>query len=116
VRSSDNHFVKASGLRWISLMWLAPIPWTQRTWALPVLTVLAPSERYYQPLGKAHKKLTHWARQIILQLRRWLPKRTLVLVADNSYAVLELLHPSAGSGQASANLSLNRSPSSPVCD
>ena len=27
VRSSDSHFVKASGLRWIALMWLTPIPW-----------------------------------------------------------------------------------------
>ena len=25
VRSSKSHFVKASGLRWISLMWLTPI-------------------------------------------------------------------------------------------
>ena len=29
VRSSASHFVKASGLRWISLMWLAPIPWAK---------------------------------------------------------------------------------------
>ena len=27
-----------------------------------------------------------------LQLRRWLPRRPLVLVADSSYAVLDLLH------------------------
>ena len=38
VRSSHGHFVKASGLRWVSLMLLAPIPWAQRTWALPFLT------------------------------------------------------------------------------
>ena len=31
VRSSASHFVKASGLRWVSLMWLAPIPWANRT-------------------------------------------------------------------------------------
>ena len=48
VRSSASHFLKASGLRWVSLMWLARIPWAQRTWALPLLTVLAPSKRYYQ--------------------------------------------------------------------
>src|SRR5258707_8856484 len=30
VRSSDSHFVKASGLRWLSLMLLAPIPWADR--------------------------------------------------------------------------------------
>ena len=92
VRSSKGHFVKASGLRWISLMYLANIPWAERTWALPVLTVLAPSERYYQRLGRTHKKLTDRARQMIIQLRRWLPDYALVLVADSSYAVLELLH------------------------
>lgn len=91
VRSSASHFVKASGLRWISLMWLAPIPWAKRYWALPVLTVLAPSERYYQRLGKTPKKLTDWARQMIIQLRRWLPDRSLVIVGDSSYAVLDLL-------------------------
>ncbi len=91
VRSSGSHFVKASGLRWISLMWLTNIPWAHRTWALPVLTALAPSERYYQKLGRTHKKLTDWARQMIVQLRRWLPNRPLVMVADSSYAALDLL-------------------------
>jgi hypothetical protein len=38
---SHSHFVKAGGLRWLSLMLLAPIPWTQRVWALPFLTVLS---------------------------------------------------------------------------
>ena len=42
VRSSHRHFVKASGLRWVCLMLLVPIPWASRTWALPVLTALAP--------------------------------------------------------------------------
>jgi hypothetical protein len=92
VRSSKSQFVKASGLRWISLMYLVSIPWACRTWALPVLTVLAPSRRYYQRLGRGHKRLTARARQMIIQLRRWLPHRCLVLVADSSYAVLELLH------------------------
>ena len=35
VRSSHSHFVKTSGLRWISLMLLAPIPWAERVWAEP---------------------------------------------------------------------------------
>jgi DDE superfamily endonuclease len=91
VRSSDAHFVKASGLRWISLMLLAPIPWAARTWALPFLTALAPSERYCREQGRRHKKLTDWARQMVLQVRRWLPTRELVLVADMGFAALELL-------------------------
>src|SRR5438876_4140534 len=46
VRSSKQFFVKTSGLRWISMMLLVPIPWVQRIWALPFFTVLAPSARY----------------------------------------------------------------------
>ena len=92
VRSSRHQLVKASGLRWISLMWLGHVPWAGRHWALPVLTVLAPSSRYYRQQGRRHKKITDWARQMILQLRRWLPQRPLVLVGDNGYAVLDLLH------------------------
>jgi len=91
VRSSHSHFVKASGLRWLSLMLLAPIPWAQRVWALPFLTVLAPSERYYQERKRAHKKLTDWAKQVLLQASRWLPGRKLVVVMDASFAAIDFL-------------------------
>lgn len=91
VRSSNEHFVKTSGLRWLSLMLIAPIPWAQRSWALPFLTVLAPSERYHQLQGHRHKRLTDWARQMLKQVRRWLPSRDLVVVADSAFAALELL-------------------------
>ena len=91
VRSSKSHMVKCSGLRWICLMLVAPIKWAGRTWALPFLTVLAPSERYHTQQGKVHKKITDWARQMALQLGRWLPDYQSVIVADNSYSVIELL-------------------------
>ena len=91
VRSSRSHFVKASGLRWVSAMLLVPIPWARRVWALPFLTVLAPSERYYENKARGHKKLTDWARQMLLQVRRWLPERVLVVVADSSYAAILFL-------------------------
>src|SRR6266536_4020193 len=91
VRSSQRHFVKSSGLRWLSMHLLAEIPWAGRIWGLPFLTVLAPSERYHQERGRRHKTLPDWGRQMIRQLRRWLPDRTLVVVADSTYAVLELL-------------------------
>ncbi len=92
VRSSRSQLVKASGLRWISLMWLGHVPWAGRHWALPVLTVVAPSSRYHEQQGRRHKKVTDWARQMVMQLRRWLPQRPLALVGDNGYAVLDLLH------------------------
>ena len=83
VRSSRSYLVKVSGLRWVCLMWLGHIPWAGRYWALPFLTVLAPSERYFRQRGRTPPKLTARARQMVLQLRRWLPRRPLVLVGDS---------------------------------
>src|SRR3982751_1611576 len=91
VRSSRSHFVKTSGLRWLSLMLLVEIPWAGRVWALPFLTVLVPSERYHQKRHQRHKTLVDRGRQMLLQLRRWLPERPVVLVVDSGYAALEFL-------------------------
>ena len=55
VRSSKSHVVKASGLRWISLMLIVDIPWIGRAWALPFLTVVAPSKNYDQRRGRKHR-------------------------------------------------------------
>jgi hypothetical protein len=91
VRSSKDCFVKVSGLRWLCLMLLVPIPWAGRVWALPFLSALAPSERHDREQGLRHKTLTDWARQLLLQVRRWLPGRALVVVADGGYAAIALL-------------------------
>jgi hypothetical protein len=91
VRSSRSHFVKVRGLRWICAMLLVPIPWADRVWALPFLTVLAPSERAAARRRRRFKPLTAWARQLIRQLHRWAPERQLVVVGDRAYAALELL-------------------------
>jgi hypothetical protein len=91
VRSSGSHFVKASGLRWISVMLLTSIPWAGRVWALPILTVLAPSERYYQHLQRQPKTLLARALQLMKVLKRWLPGRDIVVVGDGNYAALDFL-------------------------
>jgi hypothetical protein len=91
VRSSHGHFVKTSGLRWLSAMLLVPIPWAGRVWALPFLTALCPSKRYAAARGIRHKKLTDWAGQMLLQIVRWLPGRQIVVVSDHSFAALDLL-------------------------
>jgi DDE superfamily endonuclease len=91
VRSTHEHFVKSSGLRWVCVMLLVEIPWAARVWALPFLSTLAPSERYAAKRGKRHKKITEWAWQLLLVLRRWYPQRDIVAVADGAYASLKLL-------------------------
>jgi hypothetical protein len=91
VRSSKGHFVKASGLRWLSAMLLVRVPWADRIMALPFLTLLAPSKRFYAGKPRAPKTLVDWARQAALQIRRWLPDRYIVLVADSAFAAIEFL-------------------------
>ena len=91
VRSSRGHFVKASGLRWLSLMLLVPVPWAGRVWALPFLTPLCPSKRYYEGYGRTHRPLTERACQRLRLVSRWLAHRPVVVVADSSFAALELL-------------------------
>ena len=91
VRSSRGHFVKASGLRWLCMMLLCEVPWAGCIWALPFMTVLCRSERYYKERGRSHNKLTDRARQMVLQLKRWLPERVLIIVCDSSFSAIEFL-------------------------
>jgi hypothetical protein len=91
VRSTHEDFVKSSGLRWVCVMLLVEVPWATRVWALPFLSALAPSERYAAKRIRRHKKITEWAWQLLLVLRRWYPQRKIVAVADRAYASLKLL-------------------------
>lgn len=91
VRSSHDHFVKTSALRWVCVTLLAEVPWAKRVWSLPFLSALAYSERYAQEQGKRHKTLSEWAWQLLLLVRRWWPEREIVVVADSTYASLRLL-------------------------
>lgn len=62
-----------------------------RVWALPFLSVLVPSQRYYQERKRQHKPVLKWAKQMVGQVRRWLPNRKLVRTADSTYAGLDFL-------------------------
>lgn len=91
VRSSRSHFVKTSGLRWLCCMLIVGVEWAGCMWGLPFLTVLCRSERYYSQRGRKHQTLTDRVWQMIELLARWLPSRTLIFVADSSFAVFDLL-------------------------
>lgn len=90
VRSSRKYTVHSFGLRWISMMLLVSVPWSQRVWALPFLTVLAPSEKTNLANGKRHKTSIDWIMQMIGAVRRWLPERGLILVTDGGLAAIKL--------------------------
>lgn len=90
VRSSKKHVVRCFGLRWISMMLLVPVPWSPRLWALPFLTVLAPSEKTNRANGRRHKTSIDWIGQMIRVVRRWFPERAIVLVVDGGLAAVKL--------------------------
>ena len=77
------------GLQWVSLLLLTRIGWAGRHWALPFLTALVVSARYERRKGRRHKTFTDYAQQMLVCLRRWLPDRDLVVVADGGYAKRE---------------------------
>lgn len=96
VRSTEKHVVRCFGLKWISMMLIVPLPWAKRCWALPFLTVLAPSETYNKEKGRRHKTTIDWTRQMIMQVSRWVANRTIILVGDGAYAAVSLAHCCAG--------------------
>jgi hypothetical protein len=75
--------------------------------ALPVLTLLAPSERSNHQCGRRHKLLTDWARQGALQICRWIPERDIVFVGDSGFAVHELAHAIGGRATLISRLRLD---------
>ena len=91
VRSSRRQVVKVVGLRWLSLQVLATIPWAGRVWGLPFWTILLPSEHALRARGRRYKTVTAWGWQAVCQVRRWLPDRRLVVVADGAFFTYELL-------------------------
>jgi DDE superfamily endonuclease len=88
VRSSRKHVVKCFGLKWVVLTILVPVPWSARVWALPFLTTLCWPEGAGRRAG--HKTSIDLARQMVLQVRRWLPERELILVLDGGFAAVDL--------------------------
>jgi hypothetical protein len=88
--SSKQRSVATSGVRWIVLTLVLTPPWTWRSWALPVLTVPAPTPEVSQRLGLRHKTVPHRARQMILVVHRWLPGVELTVIGDQTYSVHEL--------------------------
>ena len=89
VRSSQSTVVISFGLKWECMMLIVPLPWCKRPWALPFLTVLAPSKKANEKAGRRHKTSIDWTRQMVILVSRWL-RRAWILVGDGAYACMEL--------------------------
>jgi DDE superfamily endonuclease len=88
VRSTKKHGIRCFGSKWVSMMLLVSGPWSRRVWAVPLLTALCwPPKKGKQ---RRHKTSIDWVRQMMKQVRRWLPGRRLVLVVDGGFAAVAL--------------------------
>src|SRR6266849_5612063 len=94
--SSRKRSVSSPGLRWIVMAVVVTLPWTKQRWALPFLCVLATTPEVSEQLGKRPKTVGMWAHQMVSLVRRWLPDRSIKLMGDTAYSILELgLHAQA---------------------
>ena len=88
VRSTKTHVIRCFGLKWVSMMLVVPVPWSRRVWALPFVTALCWPEK--QRGTRRHKTSGDWVRQMMKQVRRWLPGYRVVLVVDGGFAAVSL--------------------------
>ncbi len=94
--SSHERSVSSPGLRWIVMAVVVTLPWTKQRWALPFLCVLATTPEVSATLGKRHKTVGMWAHQMVSLVRRWRTLRSIKLMGDTAYSILELgLHAQA---------------------
>jgi len=91
IRSTVNHVSKSLGIRWICLAILVPVPWSQRLWALPFMTIPALGPKTNDKLKKRHRTIVDWAMIMIEKVRSWQPDREIVLAGDGSYAAVILV-------------------------
>jgi hypothetical protein len=92
LRASPGRPVTTPALRWLNVSLLVPMPWSQRPWALPFLTLPAPAPATSAKLGKRHRTLVGLAALALRLVRRWQPDRALTLVGDGGYAAIALGH------------------------
>jgi hypothetical protein len=92
VLSSKAKVVISFGLKWECMTLIIKLPWCKRCWALPFLTVLAPSKKANEAANKKHKTSIDWTMQMISIVSRWLVKKPWILLGDGAYACMDLAH------------------------
>lgn len=90
-RSTQKLIVKCFGLKWVCLMLIISLPWCKRPWALPFMTILAPSKKANKAKNREHKTSIDWTILAIRIIARWL-KRTFILIGDGGFACIRLGH------------------------
>ena len=100
MRSTEKHIIRCFGLKWLCMMLIVPVPWSERHWSLPFLTVLTPSKKANEEENRRHKTTVDWTIQMIKQVSRWLADRSIILIGDGSFACIRLAHTCTQLGNA----------------
>lgn len=85
VRSSHSTVITCYGLKWECMTLMLTLPFCTRLWALPFMTVLAPSKSANEEAGKSHKTSIDWTIIMMKVVCRWLD-RPWILIGDGAYA------------------------------
>ena len=92
VRSSTASVVISFGLKWECMALIIPLPWCQRYWALPFLSLLAPSKKANEKAGIKHQTSIEWTIKMVSVVSRWMLRKPWILLGDGAYACMDLAH------------------------
>jgi len=84
-RSTKRHRVFIFGHCWVVLAVLVRVPFSSRSWALPILLRLYRNEKECLKKGVVHRKKTELAREMLDVFRAWVGERRVELAADAAY-------------------------------
>lgn len=85
VRSTKRHRVFTFGHCWVVLAVVVRLPFSTRTWALPVLFRLYRNLKECQRKKAAYKKKTELAREMLDVVLGWVGTRRIEVAADSAY-------------------------------
>jgi hypothetical protein len=96
-RSSHSLVIKCFGLKWLCAALIIKLPWNNRYWALPFMTVLCPSKKHDEQKGLKHKTSIDRTIQLVYVISQLL-KRSWILLGDGGFACIKLGHACLKSG------------------
>jgi DDE superfamily endonuclease len=85
VRSTKRQKVFCFGHCWVVLAVLVSVPFSTRTWALPVLFRLYRTQKDCERQGAARRKKTELAREMLDVFCSWVTDRRIELAADSAF-------------------------------
>jgi hypothetical protein len=85
VHSTRRHRIFCFGHCWVVLALLVHVPFSSRTWALPILFRLYRNKKACRRKDRPYRKKTELARELLLLVGSWLGSRRIEISSDSGY-------------------------------